>query len=231
MSRRISVKNLQWNDRDVIIEGIPDFCPLCHKGVRPEYIAGSVMEEIGGGLVQAVFRCPIESCQELFIGTYTLALIKERHPSTYKLHHVAPINAEEELFSETIKGISPSFVEIYNQAIAAEAQNLSQIVGIGLRKALEFLVKDFAIAQSKDNEEEIKAGLLGTCIDKYIDDVNVKGCARRAAWLGNDETHYIRKWDDKDIHDLKLLVKLTVNWIENVLLTNEYIEGMNGGGT
>jgi hypothetical protein len=36
--------------------------------------------------------------------------------------------------------VSPTFVEIYNQSLAAEAMRLSQLTGIGLRKALEFLV-------------------------------------------------------------------------------------------
>jgi hypothetical protein len=54
----------------------------------------------------------------------------------------------------------------------------------------------------------------------------VKECAKRAAWLGNDETHYTRKWETKDVSDLKLLVKLTVNWIDNVLLTEKYIAEM-----
>jgi hypothetical protein len=67
---------------------------------------------------------------------------------------------------------------------------------------------------------------LGKCIDTYINDLNLKECARRAAWLGNDETHYIRKWEDKDVNDLKTLIRLTVNWIENVLLTEEYISSM-----
>ena len=49
---------------------------------------------------------------------------------------------------------------------------------------------------------------------------------KRAVWLGNDETHYVRKWEDKDISDLKRLIKLTVNWIENNLLTQDYMSTM-----
>lgn len=51
----------------------------------------------------------------------------------------------------------------------------------------------------------------------------------RAVWLGNDETHYVRKWEEKDVNDLKLLVRLTVNWIDNVLLTKKYIADMSAG--
>jgi hypothetical protein len=46
--------------------------------------------------------------------------------------------------------------------------------------------------------------------------------AERATWLGNDETHYVRKWEDKDINDLKILIKVTLHWIEMELLTEQY---------
>ena len=70
---------------------------------------------------------------------------------------------------------------------------------------------------------------LAKCIDTYVSDQNVLQCAKRAAWLGNDETHYIRKWSDKDVSDLYLLVRLTVNWIDNHLLTKSYITEMPSG--
>jgi hypothetical protein len=78
-----------------------------------------------------------------------------------------------------------------------------------------------------DNEDEIKKSFLSTCIKKYIDEINIKKCAERAAWLGNDEAHYIRKWENKDINDLKVLIELTVNWINNVLLTRKYENEMS----
>ncbi len=43
--------------------------------------------------------------------------------------------------------------------------------------------------------------------------------AKRAAWLGNDETHYVRKWEGKDLEDLKRLISLTIHWIEMEKLT------------
>lgn len=42
--------------------------------------------------------------------------------------------------------------------------NLSQIVGIGIRKSLEFLVKDFAVYKNPSQSEEIKSAWL----DVYI---------------------------------------------------------------
>jgi hypothetical protein len=53
--------------------------------------------------------------------------------------------------------------------------------------------------------------------------------AKRAAWLGNDETHYVRKWEDHDLEDLKSLIKVTGNWIEMEAITKKYIGDMPHG--
>jgi hypothetical protein len=57
----------------------------------------------------------------------------------------------------------------------------------------------------------------------------IKEIAKRAAWLGNDETHYVRKWEDKDLKDLKKLISLTLHWIEVETLTLEVIADMPEG--
>jgi hypothetical protein len=121
------------------------------------------------------------------------------------------------------------FVSIYNQSLAAEAKELDQLVGIGMRKALEFLIKDYAVSENQGKGDEIRKITLANCIAQYVTDPNVKECAKRATWLGNDETHYTRKWESKDVTDLKLLVKLTVNWIDNAVMTKNYIADMSSG--
>ena len=63
-------------------------------------------------------------------------------------------------------------------------------------------------------------------INKYVDDVRIKEVAKRAVWLGNDETHYVRQWDDKDIHSLKTLIDLTVHWIEAEEMTKSILKEM-----
>ena len=118
------------------------------------------------------------------------------------------------------------FVQIYKQSVVAETFGLHQLHGIGLRKALEFLVKDFAKSQMPTEKDAIENTQPLQCINNYLDDQRIRQSATLATWLGNDETHYIRKWQDKDIKDLKVLIKLTVNWIENVLLSEKYVMNM-----
>jgi hypothetical protein len=128
-------------------------------------------------------------------------------------------------FAEGIAEISPSFVEIHSQAQEAEGLGLTTLVGIGYRKAIEFLIKDYLRRTLPDEEEAILRATLSQCINNYVSDPKVKMCAERATWLGNDETHYVRTWLDRDLQDLKVLIKLTQYWISSDILTSDY--GLN----
>lgn len=222
MDKSVTSQSLKGNAVTITYDRPPDECPICHHGVSPKFIVAVRHEPHPGADCQIIFQCTMHNCQNLFISTY----IFKKETGMFYLKSSKPVTAQKHNFPELINELSPTFVDIYNQTAISESLNLSQLNGIGLRKALEFLVKDFAIKQNPDKEKEIKGLLLGECINQFLNDPNLKSCAKRAAWLGNDETHYIRKWDDKDIKDLKLLIKLTVNWIENLLLTAKYIEEM-----
>jgi hypothetical protein len=112
----------------------------------------------------------------------------------------------------------------------AEDNALDQICGPGYRKALEFLVKDYLIGyiykEDQQKQSDVTKAFLGAAIEKYIDQERIKQCAKRAAWLGNDETHYTRKWEDKDIHDLKSLIVMTVNYIDLTIESDRYLKEM-----
>jgi hypothetical protein len=195
---------------------VPDMCPICHRAVHPKIVTdGHYNRDVN--IMQVCFRCTALKCQQLFIGSYTDngALVR-----TEPLRPIPPVVPEE------LKAISPSFVEIYTQAFAAQAQSLTQLVGVGLRKSLEYLVKDFAISLHSDEAEAIRGMWLGPVIEKYIDDPFVKRTATLATWLGNDETHYLRKWETKDITDLMRLLKLTMNWMQSYILSHQYFNEM-----
>lgn len=202
----------------------PDECPICLRGTNPRAVGGvvvGVFNSVGSKLTIA-FQCTWNDCNETFLAYYVSVPGKG-----YSLLRVAPKNAAKAVFPDSITAVSPDFVKIYNQAMMAESIELDQITGIGLRKALEFLIKDFLINQEPTKADEIKGKLLGKCINDYVADPNIKATAKLATWLGNDETHYVKRWEDKDINDLKVLIRLTVNWIDSVLLTQQYVKEMN----
>lgn len=205
------------------LETVPDTCCRCHRSMELRPITAARVTE---QRAQVVFQCTSSACRELFLADYNFTQATDERVDVYRLRKLSPMKPKEETFPEAVRKISPSFVLLHGQALAAEAHDLDQVVGIALRKALEFLVKDFAVSEQPDNADDIKKAFLGPCIEKYVEDPNVKKCAKLATWLGNDETHYVRKWENKDIEDLKKLVRLTINWIDTNVLTREYTKEM-----
>ena len=195
----------------------PNKCPYCHDKITPRKYSGYV----NSAALEIIFVCSSDQCQRTFIGIY------EKHGSSYFFEKTTTGNLKPRDFSDNIKNLSPNFVEIYNQALTSENYNLTHISGIGYRKALEFLIKDYLISKFPEKEEKIKEKFLGKCIKQDVANQNLKDIAERAAWLGNDETHYVRKWESKDIGDLKKLIDVSIHWIEMELLTEQYKNEMN----
>lgn len=199
------------------LNNIPNICPICHHAIAPKYSSGEIVVNYK---LDIAFQCT--NCRNMFIGKYS-----QQNNGNYSCYKAWPIVPENINFEKEIQEVSPMFVETYNQSIYAESNSLNQLTGIGLRKSLEFLIKDFLISQKPENEESIKSSTLAQCINNFIDDHSLIEVSKRAVWLGNDETHYVRKWEDKDINDLKILIKLTVNWIHNIILKDKYITEMS----
>jgi hypothetical protein len=66
------------------------------------------------------------------------------------LYQSVPTEPNDVEFSQIIRGISPDYCEIYNQAHKAEQANLELVAGPGYRKALEFLIKDYLLRTHTD---------------------------------------------------------------------------------
>jgi len=164
-----------------ILDREPDECPICHSFIEPREVNTLIrcIRDIPIG-VELVYQCPRALCCSAFIARYRL----KSNPDALRFLESVPVAPREPDISEEVAEISPTFKEIYQQAMAAEDHQLNEIAGVGFRKALEFLVKDYCIKQHPDSEEEIKKKLLGQCIEEYVEDGNVKTCAKRAAWLG-----------------------------------------------
>lgn len=210
---------MDTNGQFMVFQTSPDICPICHRHIVPISICAF---NPFNNYYEVVFRCNNTKCQHLFIATYTYD--KKGHQVISKLN---PRNSKPIELNDKIKNISPSFYKIYAQALEAEALGLDEITGVGLRKALEFLIKDYCIHKNPTKEEDIKKTLLMQTINTYMNEApKVRSVATKAVWLGNDETHYIRKWEDKDISHLKMLIDLTLHWIESELLTDEFEESM-----
>lgn len=217
---RFNVNIFQKGVGSVSCDRKPDECPICHNGIDPDFFNGfgrpSEYDSQSG--LQIIFICPRLSCHRLFIAHYRS---NTQEFSSCYLQRVEPINKSEKTFSKTIQEISKDFCEIFNQALSAEQQGLLEICGVGYRKSLEFLIKDYLIGKYIEKKPEIEKKALATCVSEYIENVQIKEVAKRAVWLGNDESHYLKKWEGKNLQDLKKLIDLVVHWFEMEQLTKE----------
>jgi|SRR3989344_1379255 len=209
------------------IDKIPDTCPACGKGIQPITHSSFGVDTWRRyeGFLQVVYICPREPCRRLFIAKYLPSefSIGDDTLQLNRTYLLEIIDFQE--FPEFIKTTSKDFSDIYNQSKIAEENGLLLIAGSGYRKALEFLIKDYLIKSNPNDKQIIENEPLGRVI-KRIDDKRIEVLASRAAWLGNDETHYTRKWIDQDLKDLKNLIGMVVDLIDLIERSREYVEVM-----
>lgn len=195
----------------------PDKCPICHHYGEIRII--TISQAVKDSEVQVVYQCAYQGCKSYFIGYYG----EPRRKPLKALKPQKPLPTE---LPQTIRELSPSFVEIYEEASEAQHLGMKQIAGPGYRKAFEFLIKDYAKSLSPDRAEEIEKMFSGKVVKQFISDTRIQAVAKRALWLGNDEAHYLKEWRSHDIDDLVRLIRLAINWIEIEQNSKDYQEEM-----
>lgn len=201
--------------RQILLRKVPKACPYCHHAINPVYVAGLTRPGVGAALSSAdiTFQCP--SCRRLFVAGYQKSdatVVLKSVPAKFTFVGIPTPQLQLEAFESGILLLSQSFCEIYHQAQSAEQSGLDQIAGLGYRKALEFLVKDYLIRESPADAETIKQTFLGQCILRLKDE-RIRIAVERAVWLGNDEAHYVRRWQGMDVTDLKRIIRLVLSYL------------------
>ena len=200
----------------------PEECPICHVVVHIDSPSNSHQQR---EFLEVIYLCPNTKCNKLFIayykynpGTNTVS----RFPQRFE-----PVKPIYDRFPDVISKISQKFITIYKEAQEAKERGLLNIAGPGYRKAFEFLIKDYAKNKSKtEKHREIEESFSGKVVNDYIDHKKIQEISKRTLWLGNDETHYLEIWKDKDLGDLIKLINLTIHWIEIENLTDTTVEDM-----
>ena len=222
MDRKVDVKN-HFDSRSTKLSYEDETtCPVCKAKIMPVYISASLNTDT----TASVFNY-CQNCRETFITQYEIAL-DTRNPSSatrvataVKRLYSEPNRFEKKVFDDRLENLSPHFTNIYNQALAAECDGLDEIAGLGYRKALEFLVKDYAIHTHPDDEEKIKLMMVSLCIKTYIDNKRIVDLAEKSAWIGNDEAHYVRKQKNLDVSDMKEFIQALVYFVSMDLVAEE----------
>jgi len=191
-------------------------CPYCKTLITPNELFSQYYRK--NQYLSITWEC--HNCYKNFIST-----AENIEPSSDEIINLThyPIVPTDKVFEDKIINLSSKFAKIYNQAKYAEEYNLDEIAGMGYRKALEFLIKDYCSYITPNDKEQIQKMLLSQVVSKYILDNDILIFAKASVWLGNDETHYIKQFTDKDINDLKNFIDATVHYISLKLLANDAV--------
>lgn len=196
-------------------------CPKCKHAIIPKVLGKNLFLDTKYSIYKLSFTFVCPSCFNSFIAQYKMNTLKYGYENSAKFDFVGPQSHSIESFSDIIEDVSPDFVNFYNQALTAEQMGLTDIAGPGYRKALEFLVKDFAKKSYPNNVSEIEKATLAQCINNYLENPNLQRVAHAATWVGNDQVHYKQKHTDRNLDDLKNFIKAALSYIELTERTND----------
>jgi hypothetical protein len=180
--------------------------------IEPEYLTGAVFVA-AFDWAEGYYRCTNMQCRRHFTALYKLDRGASQGVQVFNLEQCVPTAPLRPSFDPAVAQLSPSFIEVYAQSTAAEGYGLTQVAGPGFRKALEFLVKDYAIQLNPQQAEAIKQRPLASVIKEFLPGDKLAVVSSRAAWLGNDQTHYEGRWVGKDLQDLKKLIDATAHFV------------------
>ncbi len=215
---------------------IPNICPHCQMTMQPQIISNYVSGNYDSSVVSLVLllQCTNDKCLRFFSAEY---LVKNDRSQLYDatLRNFAYMPFTTSTFSDKINKLSSMFVKIYNEAEQAEQLGLSEIFGMGYRKALEFLIKDFLITEipndSADGKplvdkekyiNQVKKDNLGKNISEKLSMfTQFQHLAKAANWIGTDSTHYETRYTDSDVESMKNYIKSAVSFIQGYLYADE----------
>lgn len=175
---------------------VPDCCPLCGVNAFPELICSSEVESanMSNLLITTTFKCP--ACNNVF------------HVDKNPVGEISicPRNPRTEL-DKKVLNYYPEFAIIYQQSLQAQVEGLTEICGMGFRKAVESLVKTYLIEKTPSKKESLLKEPLSQSISR-IENNHIQCLAKASAWLGNDQVHLLKKYPQYDIEQMKQFIKV-----------------------
>lgn len=197
---------------------------ICHRcGIGVENIVSDsfYMTDAANHYVYMIDSCPV--CRRAALREY---IVSSKSAVSHWIDlrkyspRIFPHDSDHHVFPENVQTLSPDFVNFYHQSETAEQNGSVDICGMGYRKAVEFLIKDFLIHFCPEQRDTIANLHLSPAID-LIENPRLKIIAKRCAWLGNDEAHYIRKHEDYSVSDLKTFILACVSYIDSELCVEQ----------
>ena len=132
----------------------PDECPECHSTTTPNYHHYFICNK-DHNILYAFLTCPNPRCEKGYAAEYE-SESHNQNPAKYSFNKIIKGRPRKTVLSQTVADFSPKFEKIYNESFHAEQINLEEIAGVGYRKSLEYLIKDYLIKNTPKESDKIK---------------------------------------------------------------------------
>lgn len=191
----------------------PSLCPFCKRVFSPIAIGETegVIFTDKTKTTFLIFQC--QHCKKIGVGEY-----EHIDTASYGRPIYQPIGSDyffpketfaPKDFDKAVKDNFPEFVSAYHQAEKAQQIGCEDLAGMGYRKAAEILIKDFAILSNPHADNKIQKLGVSDVINQFFSfDRDFWKMAQGVWTLGNDYSHYKKKYEDKDISFLKKVLDL-----------------------
>lgn len=208
----------------------PNICPHCHVVNTPHQKFQAPTKDTNGTDCNfQVWECSNQDCKKLFGVLYKIVdgrakLVKVLNGLPKGPNWSKPIiDLRDGRTLTTDNPTQTKFIKTYLQSLEAESYGLDEIAGMGYRKAIEYLVKDWAIQNNPEKKDEILKKWLGAVISEFFKG-DLKEILERATWLGNDQAHYNKLFEEYDIEILKELIDLIMVELDREYKKKHFIE-------
>jgi hypothetical protein len=207
----------------------PNICPHCHVANEPQNLFKHFDSKVDRLI--SVWKCNYNKCNKIFVVTHIKGksnYIFERNLNGLPKGPIWPepiLNLKNGQTIGTNNEEVSKFIKTYLQSLEAESNGLDEIAGMGYRKAIEFLVKDWAIQTYPTEKDKILGQWLSANINEFFSG-DLKEILERATWLGNDQTHYNKLFEEFNIDDLKELIDLIMVELDREFKKRHYIENI-----
>ncbi len=207
----------------------PNICPHCHVANEPRQLF-KWFDNKENKLI-STWQCNFHQCGRIFVISH-----KEDN-SSYVIERALNGLPKGPIWPEPILNLKDGktlgseneedskFIKTYLQSLEAESNGHDEIAGMGYRKAIEYLVKDWAIQSNPSEKEKILSLWLSGIIKEFFTG-DLKDILERATWLGNDQTHYNKLFEEYNINHLKELIDLIMVELDREFKKRHYIENI-----
>lgn len=187
---------------------VPLECPYCGKVIEFTQRGYSSLD-INIYNTYYIFLLYSKCCDKNSVASY-------RHDKKNKIIEFLSMypNPKPSVLPDSIHVLSPRFITLYADSEYTYSKNMFELAGSGFRNALEILIKDFAINELNEDSKEVSKKSLFDAIESYLPDPKLKKAADVVRILGNDYTHYDRKYNQYDIDLLKVYLDIFIKRID-----------------